>query len=217
MSTFKKLAIVAVFAAVAVMLTASGTASAKFCSTSGVGAACGGTHGKVYKGKIKEILTPGKKAVLSSGFITVSCTEATQEGEITNESGGGVITSSTYGGCTNNAGGGACTVTSSASAETPWSTQTTPTSEGNGTETITNVTISINCTVFGLPVKCIYAAADAGGGGEIAFKGKHEFAETVETSVALAKEAGSSAPCSSTATQSRELTVFQPATLYVTP
>ena len=218
---YPKMLGLAALAAMAVMaFIGAGTASAKICSTAGVGAGCGVGHGSVYTGPIHATLEAGEKAVLTSGFITVSCTESTVHGEITSgEETKGFLDAVTFGGCTANTGG-ACTANTSASAANHWPAKAFHGAKApNGNLTVTNVTGSFTCTVFGSPVTCRYTASDAGGGKE----GKDEIIVTGgepatinAITVALTKEEVSGGLCSNTATWSAKYWLTTPSSLFIT-
>jgi hypothetical protein len=101
---------------------ASASASARVCSTSGFGAACGGS--KAYTG---EIVASSSKVVLtatSPDNTTVICTESTLRDEINGETGTGSLRSLTFNNCSSAfcmSLGGKVTVTSPAG----WTTTAT--------------------------------------------------------------------------------------------
>jgi hypothetical protein len=214
---------VAAFALMALVGASSASASGKICSTAGTGEACGGSHGKLYTGQIHAVLgnttgTAEKHVVLTSGFIQVTCTESTLQGEVTAPGvGTGFITALTFGGCTASSGG-ACTANSSASAANKWHFTAVKSGkgDGNGTLVVKTVTGTFTCTVFGSPVTCRYSSAEAGGKGEIDLFGSDTTPIAEATGVPLAKEEVSSGFCSATATWEGVYHVTTPTSLFVT-
>jgi hypothetical protein len=98
MKYVKILGLVAVaLAAMMAIGAASASASAKVCSTSGAGAACGGS--KAYTG---EIVATSNKVTLTATTpdnTTVTCTESTSKGTVNGETGTGAITALSFGSC----------------------------------------------------------------------------------------------------------------------
>jgi len=208
---YAKMLGLAALAALALMaFVGAGSASAKVCSTAGVGASCGAGHGNVYTGAVKASLTSGKTAQLVSGFITVNCSESSATGEITNgETGAGNISSLTFGGCTS--GLGACTAKTSASSVNKWPVTVTGEGTTSGKMVVKNVTGEFTCA----GVTCKYVAAEAGKAGEIVVAGG-EPGEIKATKVVLTKEEGSSFLCSNTATWSGEYLISTPNSVFIT-
>jgi hypothetical protein len=217
------LAAIAALALMALVGASSASASGKICSTSGTGEACAGSHGKLYTGPIHAVLTnttgtAEKHVVLTSGFIQVTCTESTLQGEVTSASTGtGFITALTFSGCTASSGG-SCTANSSASTANKWQFTAVASGkgDGNGTLVVKTVTGTFTCTVFGSPVTCRYSSAEVGGKGEIDLFGSHTTPIAEATGVPLAKEEVSSGFCSSTATWEGVYDITTPTSLFVT-
>jgi hypothetical protein len=208
MKHLKMLGIAAVAALALMAVVGSATASAKICSSSGTGTSCGASDGNEFTGAFSATAT---NATLTSGFVTVSCTDSVASGNILNSStGAGNITGLTFSGCSNNLGGG-CEASTTASSGAPWTAGVAHTTGTNGTLTVSNVQGEFTCTIFGGPVKCIYAAttakAEVVGGTPATVKA---------TKVALAKQAGSNALCSTEGTWSGTYTVTSPASLFIT-
>jgi hypothetical protein len=214
MKYVKMMGLAALAALALTAVIGAGTASAKICSTEGTGEACGGTHGKVYTGEIHAVNETN--AVLTSGFITVTCTTSTIQGTVTGATTSGNITAVTFSGCSANTGG-TCTAKTTASEANKYPAKAFHGAAApNANMTVTNVTGEFTCTVFGSTVVCKYTATDAGGANEILIKGS-DTAPTVEaTSVKLTKDEGSSGLCSSTATWTAKYSVTTPKSLVVT-
>lgn len=178
----------------------SGSAVAKNCSTAGTGAACGAGHGNVYTGAGKATAL---NTTLTSGFITVTCTESHITFEVIFPPGifvVGIHTTNCH-----DSSGNACTASASASSTNKWEGSTTATGSGNGTATISNVTGQFTCS----GVTCKYKKASATttvDGGEPA---------KITANVSLEKDEGSSFLCSSTATWTGSYTVTTPSSLWV--
>ena len=127
------LGLLAAMAAMAIM--GAGTASAtKLCSVNTSPCPAGNTYGKGTA--IKTQLVAGTKSVMTSGFVTISCTESSMSGKTTSEGGAGAVTgeigSVTWKNCTS--GLGSCTASS---LNTPWPAEITG-SAGNGTLGVKN-------------------------------------------------------------------------------
>lgn len=209
---------VAVLAVMAFVGVSSAAAKGKVCSTTGTGGACAGAHGKEYTGPIKATLiaTTGsaeKHAVLTSGFVQVTCTESAVEGEVTSAgTATGFITKLTFSGCSNNINGGPCTATTSASSSNKWHATGTTGSGGNGTMDVSGVTGSFTCNIFFANRTCNYKAASA----SVDVFGS-DSAPTIEaTGVPLELEEPSDGFCSSTAVWEGRYQVTTPATLFIT-
>jgi hypothetical protein len=209
MKQLKMLGVAAVAALALMAVIGSATASAKVCSTAGTGTACGASDGNEYTGAFSATAT---NATLTSGFVTVSCTDSVATGDITNSAtGAGTITGLTFSGCTHNLGSGGCTASTTASTTAPWAATVTHTTGTNGTLAVKTVTGEFTCTILGSAVKCIYKAGEA-----TAVVTGAEPAVVKATSVALEKEAGSNGLCSNEGTWSGTYTVTSPTSLFVT-
>lgn len=212
----KRLGLVALAALALTAVIGAGTASAKVCSTAGVGTSCGTGHGNEWTGEFHAVLTPNKPVILTSGFINVTCTSSTVNGKVTNSAtGAGEITALTFGSCTDNISGNACTPV--VSEGTPWAgTVHSIAGTTNGRMTVTDARGSFTCSPFGSAVLCKYTAANAGGEGEITVTGSDTDPEVDANKVKLTKVAGSDPLCSSNATWSGEYTVTTPTSLFIT-
>lgn len=179
-------------------------AAAKVCSTSGTGASCGAGHGNVYSG---SLALSSSKATIASGFVTLTCTGSSMSGSVTNgETGLSKITSLTFSECTS--GLGPCHVTTSHFPEFHWKPPFHWTKTGS-------TILEFTCSFGGSSTPCKYASSGTGTESEISGTGGEPATVTV-TKLALSKQAGSSAFCSSTATWSGTYTVNTPNSLFVT-
>jgi hypothetical protein len=205
-----------ILASIAICATlGASAASAKVCSTSGTGENCGGTHGNIYTGKIVATLSTPSVEKLISGFIIVTCGEATLEGEITNgETGAGDITKLTEADCHSNLNttSGSCKASTTASSTNKWPASVVVTTAPNGTMTIENLTTTLECSTppFGTST-CHYSAAKA----SVGFNGG-EPATVVANGVPLVREGTNSANCSATATWSGTYIVTTPTSIFIT-
>jgi len=215
------LAIVAALALSAFVGAGSAAANAKVCSTAGKGAACAGSHGNVYTGPIKASLiattnTTEVHAVLQSQFTSVTCTNSTVEGEVTNgETGTGVINSLTFSGC--HSGGSStnnCTADTTASKTNTWPATGTASgkSDGNGSMDVSNVTGHFACVIFGSTVNCYYKAAST----NVDVFGSDTTPTIEATAVSLEREEPSSGFCSASATWTARYSIETPTSLFLT-
>jgi hypothetical protein len=210
----KMLGLAAIAAMSLMAVVGAGTASARICSTSGAGVACGTGHGFEYvTGTFHADLAAGANTTFTSGFITVTCTTSTAHGEVTNAGTGTAdIDALTFANCTDQSGN-ACTASSTASGTNKWHTTITSDGSGtNGTMVMNNVTLETNCA----GVSCKYMAAEAGSKGEIVVTGSDTDPKSDATKVPLTKDTGSNFLCSSTATWSWEYTFTTPTSLFIT-
>ena len=128
--------------AITAMAFGAGTASAtKLCSVNTSPCPAGSTYGKGTS--IKTQLAAGTKSVMSSGFVTITCTESTMSGKTTSEGGAGAVTgeisSVTWKNCTS--GLGSCTTSA---LKTPWPAEITG-SGGNGTMSVKGAAGKFTC------------------------------------------------------------------------
>lgn len=194
------LALLAALAAMAFM--GAGTASAtKLCSVNTSPCPAGNTYGKGTA--IKAQLTPGTNSVMSSGFVTISCSSSTMSGKTTSEGGAGAVTgeisSVTWKNCTSNLG--SCTATA---LNTPWKVEVSG-SGGSGTMSVSNPGGKFTCG----GVTCEYAASKASvsaNGGSPA---------TIKASGVSFSKIGGSFLCSSTASWTSTYEVTSPNPLFV--
>ena len=206
----KMLGVVAVAALALMAFVGTTGASAKVCSTSGVGAACASGHGNEYTTQsVKGSTGTSGIWTWTSGFARVECSSSLVA-ELTH-GGSGAITAlaippesckSTLGSCT------LYRATGLPWGNMTWVTTTAP----NGTVEV-NSTVGLEYTCGG--VNCKYSAQGAGTRGEITVTGS-EPAKVTATKVPMSKLAGSNALCSATADWDSAYTVEEPASLYLT-
>ncbi|HEX5592398.1 MAG TPA: hypothetical protein VFX35_03510 [Solirubrobacterales bacterium] len=188
--------------AVAVMAFGAGTASAtKLCSVNTSPCPAGNTYGKGTS--IKTQLVAGTKSVMSSGFVTITCTESTMSGKTTNEGGAGAVTgeisSVTWKSCTS--GLGACTTSA---LKTPWSAEITG-SGGNGTMNVKGAAGKFTCG----GTTCEYEASKV----SLSVSGGNP-AKAKASNVSFTKIGGGFL-CSSTASWTSEYEVTSPKPLFI--
>jgi hypothetical protein len=188
--------------AVALMAFGAGSASAtKLCSVNSSPCPAGNTYGKGTS--IKTQLAPGAKSTMSSGFVTVTCSESTMSGKTTNEGGSGAVTgeisSATWKSCTSSLG--SCTASS---LKTPWPAEVTG-SGGNGTLTVQHPGAKFTCG----GTTCEYEASKA----SISVSGGNP-AKAKASSISFSKIGGGFL-CSSTASWSGEYEVTSPNPLFI--
>lgn len=188
--------------ALATMALGAGTASAtKLCSVNTSPCPAGNTYGKGTS--IKVQLVPGAKSTMSSGFVTVTCSESTMSGKTTNEGGAGAVTgeisSATWKSCTSSLG--SCTASS---LKTPWPAEVTG-SGGNGTLTVQHPGAKFTCG----GTTCEYEASKA----SISVTGGNP-AKAKASSISFSKIGGGFL-CSSTASWSGEYEVTSPNPLFI--
>lgn len=188
--------------AMATMALGAGTASAtKLCSVNTSPCPAGSTYGKGTS--IKVQLVSGTKSTMSSGFVTVSCSESTMSGKTTSEGGSGAVTgeisSATWKSCTSSLG--SCTASS---LKTPWPAEVTG-SGGNGTLTVQHPGAKFTCG----GTTCEYEASKA----SISVTGGNP-AKAKASSISFSKIGGGFL-CSSTASWSGEYEVTSPNPLFI--
>lgn len=202
MKHIKILALCLLGALAAMALAGAGTASAtKLCSVNTSPCPAGNTYGKGTS--IKTQLVAGTKSVMSSGFVTITCTESSMNGKTTSEGGAGAvtgeITSVTWKGCTS--GLGSCTASS---LKTPWPAEVTG-SGGNGTMSVKNAAGKFTCG----GTTCEYEASKA----SVSITGGNP-ARAKASNVSFSKIGGGFL-CSSTASWTSEYEVTAPNPLFV--
>jgi hypothetical protein len=219
------LTFVAALALMAFVGVSSASASGKICSTSGVGTACAGSHGKEYTGTFDASLieTTGGKGevhgVFTSGFVTVTCSASTVTGTITNSATGtGDIEGMTFTGCVNNINGGACTWSSTASPTNKWhlTADANAATNGNGFLTVENVQISFTCNILGANRTCFYGSAKVGTKEEIDLFGSDTTPTVEATGIPMEKKVGSDGLCSATETWEARYGITTPSSLWIT-
>jgi len=188
--------------AAAVMALGAGTASAtKLCSVNSSPCPAGNTYGKGTS--IKTQLAAGSKSVMSSGFVTITCTESTMSGKTTNEGGAGAVTgeisSVTWKSCTS--GLGSCTTSA---LKTPWSAEITG-SGGNGTMNVKGAAGKFTCGGTTCEYEASKVSLSVSGGSP---------AKAKASNVSFTKIGGGFL-CSSTASWTSEYEVTSPNPLFV--
>lgn len=193
------LCVLGALAATAVM--GVGTASAtKLCPTNT--SPCPNPYKKGTS--IKAQLVPGTVSTMSSGFVTIQCTQSEMNGKTTSEGGSkvavkGSITSVTWKGCKTTSG----TSCTASALNTPWGAEVNG-SGGNGTMTVTGAAGKFTCSAT-----CEYEAKSASvsvtGGGPAIIKANN---------VSFSKIGGSFL-CSSSASWSAEYEVTAPNPVFV--
>jgi hypothetical protein len=185
-------------------LLGAGTASAtKLCSVNTAPCPAGNTYGKGTA--IKAQLVPGTTSVVSSGFVTVVCTESTMTGKTTSDGGGtgvpvtGSISSVTWKGCKTTSGS-ACTASA---LNTPWGASLSG-SGGSGTMTVTGAAGKFTCSVT-----CEYEAKSA----SVSVSGGNP--ATIKANSVGFSRIGGSFLCSSSASWSAEYEVTSPKPAFV--
>lgn len=187
---------------VAAMAFGAGTASAtKLCSVNTSPCPAGNTYGKGTS--IKTQLVPGTVSTMSSGFVTVTCTESTMSGKTTSEGGSGAvlgeISSATWKNCTSSLG--SCTASS---LKTPWPAEVTG-SGGNGTMTVQHPGGKFTCG----GTTCEYEGSKA----SLSVTGGNP-AKAKASNVSFSK-IGGGILCSSTSSWSGEYEVTSPKPLFI--
>lgn len=189
-------------AAFAVMGAGSASAT-KLCSVNTSPCPAGNTYGKGTG--IKAQLVSGGKSVMSSGFVTITCTSSTMNGKTTSDGGGsgvavtGELSSVTWKNCTS--GLGSCTASS---LFTPWPAEVTG-SGGNGTMSVSNAGGKFTCGGTTCEYKASKASVSVSGGSP---------AKVKASNVSFSKVGGGFL-CSSTASWSSEYEVTSPSPLFV--
>ncbi|HEX8753987.1 MAG TPA: hypothetical protein VF731_11280 [Solirubrobacterales bacterium] len=204
MRHWKMLGLCLLAALAAMAVVGAGTASAtRLCSVNSTPCPSGNTYGKGTA--IKAQLAAGTKSVVTSGFVTVECSESTMSGKTTSAGGGsgvavsGEISSVTWKSCKTSSGE---TCTASALG-TPWPASVTG-SGGNGTMTVTNAGGKFSCAVT-----CEYEAKSAS---VSATGGNPAFIQA--NNVSFSKKGGSFL-CSSSASWTAKYEVTAPKPLFV--
>jgi hypothetical protein len=140
---------------------------------------------------------------MSSGFVTITCTENTMSGKTTNEGGSGAVTgeisSVAWKNCTSNLG--SCTASS---LKTPWPAEVTG-SGGNGTLTVQHPGGKFTCG----GTTCEYEGSKA----SVSVTGGNP-AKAKASSISFSKIGGSFL-CSSTASWTAEFEVTAPKPLFI--
>lgn len=185
-------------------LIGPGTASAtKLCSVNTAPCPAGNTYGKGTA--IKAQLVPGTKSVVSSGFVTVECTESTMSGKTTSAGGGsgvavlGQISSVTWKNCKTTSGS-SCTASA---LNTPWGVEVNG-SGGSGTMSVSGAAGKFSCAVT-----CEYEAKTA----SVSANGGNP--ATIKAAGVGFSRIGGSFLCSSSASWSAEYEVTAPKPLFV--
>ena len=205
MKHLKMLGLCLAVALAAMALVGVGTASAtRLCAVNSSPCPAASTYGKGTA--IKAQLVPGTTSVVSSGFVTVVCTESTMSGKTTSAGGGsgtpvtGSISSVTWKGCKTTSGG-SCTASA---LNTPWSASVSG-SGGNGTMSISGAAGKFTCSVT-----CEYEAKSA----SVSVSGGNP-ARIKASNVGFSRIGGSFL-CSSSASWSAEYEVTSPKPAFVT-
>jgi hypothetical protein len=188
--------------AAAVMALGAGTASAtKLCSVNTSPCPAGNTYGSGTA--IKTQLVAGTKSVMSSGFVTVTCSESTMSGKTTSAGGSGAvlgeISSATWKSCTSSLG--SCTTSA---LKTPWPAEVTG-SGGNGTMTVQHPGGKFTCG----GTTCEYEGSKA----SLSVSGGNP-ARAKASNVSFSKIGGSFL-CSSTSSWTAEYEVTSPNPLFI--
>jgi hypothetical protein len=212
----KMLGLMAVAALAVMAFVGVSSASAKVCSTAGLGASCGAGHGNELTTQGVTLLSEGhatkaREVKLTSGFITVSCDshiEVTVTHEVID------LTSLTFTNCTSSLG--ECTSASAnATKAAPYAVTTAATGGGNGTMTVKASPITGQFTCAG--ITCKYTTPEAGGAnGSLTVTGSDTAPKVVAAGISLTKEEGSSGFCSSTATWEGPYTMTSPTSGWIT-
>lgn len=202
MKSMKMLGLLVIGAMAAMAFIGAGTASAtKLCSVNTSPCPAGNTYGKGTS--IKTQLVSGTKSVMSSGFVTITCTESTMSGKTTNEGGAGAVTgeisSVTWKNCTS--GLGSCTTSA---LKTPWSAEITG-SGGNGTMSVKGAAGKFTCG----GTTCEYEASKV----SLSVSGGNP-AKAKASNVSFTKIGGGFL-CSSTASWTSEYEVTSPKPLFI--
>lgn len=189
-------------ASAALMAFGAGTASAtKLCSVNTSPCPAGNTYGKGTA--IKTQLVSGTKSVMSSGFVTITCSESTMSGKTTSDGGAGAvlgsISSVTWKSCTSNLG--SCTASA---LNTPWPAEVTG-SGGNGTMTVQKPGGKFTCG----GTTCEYEGSKA----SVSISGGNP-ARAKASNVSFSKIGGSFL-CSSSASWTSEYEVTSPNPLFI--
>jgi hypothetical protein len=214
------LAAIAALALSAFVAPTSAFAVSALCSNSGTGAQCAGggaTDKELTAGDTIHAVQEGS-VKLTSGFVTVTCTESTVSLSLTsNTPPVGKITALTFSKCFSNFNTteGSCTASTTASPTNGWPVTATTTTAPNGKMVVENATGSFTCNILGSNTTCIYAAAKVGEKEELKITGG-ETAHVDAANVTLTKEAGSAGSCSENATWEGTYKVDSPDSLYMT-
>jgi hypothetical protein len=202
MKPMKMLGLLVIGAMAAMAFIGAGTTSAtKLCSSNTSPCPAGNTYGKGTS--IKTQLVAATKSVMSSGFVTITCTESTMSGKTTSEGGSGAVTgeisSVTWKNCTS--GLGSCTTSA---LKTPWLAEITG-SGGNGTMSVKDAAGKFTCG----GTTCEYEASKA----SLSVTGGSP-AKAKASNVSFNKIGGGFL-CSSTASWTSEYEVTAPNPLFI--
>jgi hypothetical protein len=215
----KSLKIIGLAALAAMALTAfvaSSASAATVCSTAGKGTACKAGHGNQYTGEV-HALNVGSiifTFTSSSGAImnVLTATSTTMLGSISDsENGLGNITALSFEGLSSSL----CSVRlmASASASNPWPFAITtdgPSETTNGIMTISNMTFSYTCSLFG-PVVCKYSTSNA----ETTIDGGDTEPKVTVKNVALEREEGPESVCGSKLDWTVTYKITTPSSLFI--
>jgi hypothetical protein len=202
MKYMKALGMCLMAATVAMAVIGAGTASAtRLCAVNSSPCPSSSIYGKGTA--IKTQLAPGATSVMSSGFVTVTCTSSTMSGKTTSEGGSsavtGEISSVTWKNCTS--GLGSCTASA---LKTPWPAEVSG-SGGNGTMTVTHPGGKFTCG----GTTCEYEGSKA----SVSVSGGNP-AKARASNVSFSKIGGSFL-CSSSASWTAEYEVTAPNPLFI--
>lgn len=188
----------------ALAVIGAGTASAtKLCSVNSSPCPAGNTYGKGTG--IKAQLVAGGKSVMSSGFVTITCTSSTMSGKTTSDGGGsgvpvtGEISSVTWKNCTS--GLGSCTASATG---TPWPAEVNG-SGGSGTMSISKAGGKFTCGGTTCEYEASKASVSVSGGSPA----------TVKASSISFTKTGGSFLCSSSASWTSTYEATSPNPLFV--
>jgi len=201
MRYMKMLGLCLALAAVTMALGAGTASATKLCSVNTSPCPAGNTYGKGTA--IKTQLLAGTKSVMSSGFVTITCSESTMSGKTTSEGGSGAvlgeISSVTWKSCTSSLG--SCTTSA---LNTPWPAEVSG-SGGNGTMTVGKPGGKFTCG----GTTCEYEGSKA----SVSISGGNP-AKAKASNVSFSKIGGGFL-CSSTASWSAEYEVTSPKPLFI--
>jgi hypothetical protein len=186
----------------AMALVGTGTASAtKLCSVNTSPCPAGNTYGKGTS--IKAQLPAGTNSVMSSGFVTITCSSSTMSGKTTSEGGAGAVTgeisSVTWKNCTS--GLGSCTASA---LNTPWKVEVSG-SGGSGTMTVNKPGGKFTCGGVTCEYEASKASVSATGGNPA----------TIKASGVSFSKIGGSFLCSSSASWTSTYEVTSPKPLFI--
>jgi hypothetical protein len=207
MKHLKMLGLAVVAAAALTAVIGAGTASAtELCSTATT--TCSGTKYGVGT-EIHAVLESGTTATLTTSITTVTCTESTVQGHVTNAGGAGAVkgqlTALTFGGCTRT-GGEECTVEAT-NLGTVEVTGGSASKTGTFSFKVTSKTgANVVCGSF---INCTFSTSSA----TLEGKNRESGTPTIKANnISLAREGGI---CPSTSTWTAAYEVTSPDPLYV--